>query len=468
MRYRLRLFLMLCAVALLALAAMTLIQAVTVQRDHQERTVSVVRDVAALRGALEEGLVEYEVYAAWYERAFGDGASTVWLVDPSGAVLPADAPADFGGGFAQLHDAPPIARAFSAHDIEQYLEPSLRGESQVVMGDMGGRLGELSVTVIEPVVRMDGSVRSVLFVGTKVDASQGSDVFWILRQSLPAFLCAAALGLLAAVAMSAWMAKPIERLAGMEPKERGNDIAKLSREMARMQEQIDELEDLRKGFVSNVSHELRAPLTNVMGYLQSIVDGAVREEDRDRYLDIALEEARRMSALIGDLLNLSRIESGRFPLEEERFDICEMLRRALVAGANSVEEKGIRVNIEFKSEGLFVRADPRWIRLAIDNILGNAVKFAGEGGNILLRVQPTRERVYVTIADDGPGIAPADIEHVFEWFYKADKAHSTSGTGLGLAIVRSIMDRHGQAVRISSQEGKGTMVVFTLAVGSQR
>ena len=136
----------------------------------------------------------------------------------------------------------------------------------------------------------------------------------------------------------------------------------------------------------------------------------------------------------------------------------------MVASANSIEEKEIALAVDLRREAIRVRADPRWIRQAVDNLLGNAVKFAARGGRIAVRAQIAGDHAYVTIADDGPGIDKQDMPHVFEWFYKADKAHATQGTGLGLAIVKSVMDRHGQAVRISSELGRGTIVTFSVAL----
>ncbi len=472
MKLRAKLFLALSGVALAALAMMLLIVASMNQREQERRAYGVVgvtaADIALLRGAVEDEKADASIYLARLSAAQETGSMSAWLVYPSGAILPADwMPGDYTGFTGWSVEQFDIAPAFSAEDISVYVEPALRGESMIITGTFGGRLKSASVTAIEPVRRADGTISSALFVHRSLDALERGDLFAIWRQAGIAFAGGIAAAILLALWQSGILAAPFEKLAvayARREERAGGEEAQLGHALERMDAQISDLEELRRGFVSNVSHELRSPLTNIVGYLQGIVDGAVSQDESARYTEIALDEAKRMSSLIGDLLDLSRLESGRFSLNMEEFDVCELLRRSLAAHANRLEEKYIRLTVDFREEVLPVHGDPRWIRQAVDNILGNAIKFVGEGGAVTIRAQALQDRVYVMVADDGPGIDKQDLDHVFEWFYKADKAHSGEGTGLGLAIVKSILSRHGQAVKISSRPGHGVIVTFSLAL----
>jgi signal transduction histidine kinase len=251
-----------------------------------------------------------------------------------------------------------------------------------------------------------------------------------------------------------WRVKPTTR----------DEIGELAVAFNRMAEELKLQDSLRNTFIANVSHELRTPLASVQGFIQGILDGAIESEDREKYLEIVLAETKRMSMLISDLLSLAKIESGKFPMEYSEFDINELLRRCLLMFEQRIEEKRIEVSVDLCEGKISVWADEDRISQVITNLIDNAVKFTGEGGQIKVWTFCTENKVHVNIADTGVGIPADDQPYVFERFFKVDKSHSqgTPGTGIGLSIVKRIIAQHGETIGLQSQEGKGTTFTFTL------
>ena len=243
------------------------------------------------------------------------------------------------------------------------------------------------------------------------------------------------------------------------------DLADAFNSMAR---DLAGLEQSRRSFVANVSHELRSPLTCIRGYVQGILDGTVPRDQWDKYLNIVLEETRRLARLVGELLDLSRMESGVAPLNKTDFDLCELLRVELLKFEGRIDEKDIQVDVALPGEAVTVCAGEDSIRQVITNLLDNAVKFTPQGGRIGLAAALEGGLCRVAVSNTGQGISAEDLPHVFDRFYKADKAHTAGmGTGLGLAIVRKILEQHGQKIQVASQDGLTTFT-FWLAVSDSK
>ncbi len=232
-----------------------------------------------------------------------------------------------------------------------------------------------------------------------------------------------------------------------------------------MADQLKDLEATRRSFVANVSHELRSPLTSMRGFLEAMQDGTIGEEDYEKYIGIVLSETRRMSGMVNDLLDLARIESGRTALKLELFDINELIRRTLITFEARIYEKAMEVDVKFAQEQYYVEADSAQISQVLRNIIDNAIKYSPDGARLRIATYAMRREIYVSIQDSGPGVPEEDIPHVFDRFYKVEKAHTPtkqSGTGLGLSIVKRIIDQHGQTITLNSGKGKGCTFTFTL------
>lgn len=245
-----------------------------------------------------------------------------------------------------------------------------------------------------------------------------------------------------------------------------DDVGRLSETFNTMANEIQKYEDTRQSFVANVSHELRSPLTSVQGFVQAILDGAIDEKDQRKYLEIVLGETKRMSSLIGDLLDLSKIESGQFPMNVTDFDITELMRTILINFMTKIEEKHIHVTANIPEDKVTVLADVSRISQVLTNLIDNAVKFCDENGSLKIWTYESDGRIHINISNSGTVISEDDIPYVFDRFFKADKSHNrkAGGTGIGLSIVKNIIQQHGEKIWVNSHHGVGTVFTFTLRI----
>ncbi len=243
------------------------------------------------------------------------------------------------------------------------------------------------------------------------------------------------------------------------------EIVELSRAFNRMGDQLSTLEKSRRDFVANVSHELRSPITSIQGFAQGMLDGTIPEEQHPQYLQVVVDETHRLAKLIHHLLNLSRIENEETSLAWSDFDVNELTRRVLISRMTQIDEKQLEMTVEFETDACHVHADADQIQQVIINLLDNAIKFTPAGGAVTLSTRTDGDHVSLRVKDNGVGILPEDAPHIFDRFYKADKAHTVGkGTGLGLAICARIMEKHGQSIRLLSGED-GAEFEITLAIG---
>ena len=244
-----------------------------------------------------------------------------------------------------------------------------------------------------------------------------------------------------------------------------DEAAQLGNSFNDMAEQIKDLDNTRRSFVANVSHELRSPLTSMKGFLEAMQDGTIPPENYPEYIHIVLGETRRMASMVNDLLDLSRIESGMIELHYETFDINELVRRTLITFEARMTERQMEMEVKFAQEQCFVYADSTQIGQVLRNLIDNAIKYSEPGQTICISTYSVRRDVYVSVKDTGVGIPQEDIPHVFDRFYKVEKAHTPSptvGSGLGLSIVKRIIEQHGQTITVRSARGRGTQFTFTL------
>lgn len=245
------------------------------------------------------------------------------------------------------------------------------------------------------------------------------------------------------------------------------EVEELSAAFNSMADELSEVEDSRREFVANVSHELRSPITAISGYIEGMLDGTIPEEGREHYLSIVSDESKRLSHLIGELLALSRLERDDAALTCTNFDVCDLLERMFLRRTGDLEKRGMDIDCDFDPEPCFVHADMARIDQVIVNLVDNAIKFTPDGGQITLRVRAEDGLCTVTVADNGIGILPEDRPRVFERFFTADRAHTSGkGTGLGLSICQRIMEMHGQKIRLLDTE-EGAAFAFTLALAKK-
>jgi signal transduction histidine kinase len=249
-----------------------------------------------------------------------------------------------------------------------------------------------------------------------------------------------------------------------------DEIGQLAEAFNSMTDSLNELENMRSSFISDVSHELRTPMTIICGFIEGMQDGTIPPEQHGKYFDTVLSEVKRLSRLVNDLLEASRLEQGRVKLTKKNVDMNRLVAESVFSYEKQLTEKRIDVNLELDEEECFAFADKDSIKRVMINLIDNAIKFTPDGGEIFVSTERRDKKVYVSVRNSGEGIAKEDLKHIWERFYKTDKSRSVDkkGVGLGLHIVKTIISQHGGEIYAESEEGKYASFTFVLEEGSKQ
>lgn len=363
--------------------------------------------------------------------------------------------------------------------IDRFFEETQQGNYAKQVSTVESAFKRSVMSVAIP-LKVEDTIVGTIVVHREVE-DFGVGISTIFRQVLFPLVISMAFAFMLVLILSRYIVKPIKDISYAAGElARGNldwrvksntkdELGELAISFNKMAEELKLQDGLRNTFIANVSHELRTPLASTQGFVQGMLDRAIEEKDRDKYLEIVLAETKRMNTLITDLLSLAKIESGKFPMELSEFDINELVRRCIIMFEKRIEDKNLEVSIQLTEEKMLVWADEDRISQVVTNLVDNAVKFTSEGGELKIWTNSAGNKVYVNIADTGEGIPEEEQPYIFERFYKVDKSHSRKkpGTGIGLSIVKRIITQHGEKITLRSVRDKGTTFTFTLtkAVG---
>ncbi|KZN97149.1 two-component system histidine kinase PnpS [Aeribacillus pallidus] len=228
--------------------------------------------------------------------------------------------------------------------------------------------------------------------------------------------------------------------------------------------ELKKLEQIRKDFVANVSHELKTPITSIKGFSETLLDGAMKDEQTLHFfLSIILKESERMQSLIQDLLDLSKIEQQGFQLELRKCNVNEFLKEIHHLLDRKAKEKNIDFILDVPDEPVFIEGDPHRLKQIFINLASNGIMYTPAGGKVTLSVKAGHDEVAISVQDTGIGIREEEIPRIFERFYRVDKARSrnSGGTGLGLAIVKHLVEAHQANLTVKSTVGVGTTFTVT-------
>ena len=230
------------------------------------------------------------------------------------------------------------------------------------------------------------------------------------------------------------------------------------------------LDTMRTEFVADVSHELKTPITSIMGYADTLLEDECDESTQKRFLERISTQAKRMSELVTDLLTLSRYDTGMVITRKSEFDLGELVKNAYDSLLFEIEKKNQKAECFVTANVPLVFADKSGIERVVINILTNAIKYTPEEGYIKIYVGFVYNDAYIKIIDNGIGIAEEDVDKVFERFYRVDKARTREmgGTGLGLSIAKEILDKNDSKINIKSELGKGTEVVIRIPTTNKK
>jgi two-component system, OmpR family, phosphate regulon sensor histidine kinase PhoR len=228
---------------------------------------------------------------------------------------------------------------------------------------------------------------------------------------------------------------------------------------------MKKLENVRRDFVANVSHELKTPIASIIGFIETLNDGAIDDmENRQRFLDIVLKHSKRLNSIVEDLLSLSRLEQNteKDALEIEKFDICAIVSSAISLYEKPALIKGISITQSCESAQL--NCNSSLLIQAVGNLIDNAIKYSPENSSVSISSSQNDTTFRIEVQDSGPGIPSEQTERIFERFYRIDKGRSRDlgGTGLGLSIVKHIVIAHGGNISVDSSSGSGSTFIITL------
>jgi signal transduction histidine kinase len=233
--------------------------------------------------------------------------------------------------------------------------------------------------------------------------------------------------------------------------------------------ELRRIDTLKNDFISMVSHELRTPLTSIKGFVKLVVMGDLGplNEQQAECLGVADREADRLTRLINDLLDLSRIEAGTLTFHWEAVDPAPLVADVLRVLRPQVDAAGLTLSADLPPDLPLVRADRQRLTQILTNLVGNAVKFTAPGGRVLVRAGVEEDRLVMAVSDTGMGIPAHALAHVFDRFYQVDtgETRARGGTGLGLAITRQLVEGHGGSIHLRSVPNEGTTVTVTLPLG---
>ncbi len=372
----------------------------------------------------------------------------------------------------------PLSQILSGTIPSQASTVSYLGENYyTIWGDMDNLFTSSALTVMKPIFsagKMDYLL--MLFI-------PAPQINILLNNIASNFIVASIISLIVSIALSYALSyrisKPLKamneaamKLASGDFSMRVNsgnentvgEINELINTFNDMAESLQCLEENQRSFTASIAHELRTPMTSIIGFIDSILDGTIPKEKADEYLKICLAEARRLSRLITGIMDVSQIEIKTQKLEYEPFDINECIRRQIVKYQDRISEKDIDVSVEFNSEECICLCDSDSITRVVINILDNAIKFVNIGGYIKVDVHTRGSKAYISIENSGDGISNKDLKRIFDKFYKTDRSRGLdkNGIGLGLYLVKNIISLHDESIDVSSEEGKFTRFTFTL------
>ena len=479
--------------ALLALLAVIgvlyiLVTLVTARVFLHEVNQNLDHDVAAHLAAevqlMEDGRVREEALENIFHMMMVVNPSIeIYLLDTEGTLLAYSAPP----GKVQLERVP-------LEPVKSFLE----GPARLPVTGADPRHPGVKKAFSAAPVNIDGRLQGYIYVvlggeqyDSAVDLLEGS---FVLRLGLAALIAGLFFALLAGLLVFYSLTRRLRRLArAMERFQRrgfsepiaiegrkdaaggGDEIDRLGSAFegmaARMAEQVGELkraDSLRRELVANVSHDLRTPLASLRGYLETLLlkKDALGPEEQERYLQSALQHSESLGKLVSELFELAKLESRETKPSPEPFAIGELVQDVVQKFQLEAQRRGIRLRAEFLGGLPFVVADIGLVERALENLIDNALKYTAGGGEVMVAVRAGQAEITVEVTDTGRGIAPGELPHIFDRFYRSKTAPEDpgAGAGLGLAITKGILELHGSQIRVESDLGRGTAFAFDLPV----
>lgn len=247
-----------------------------------------------------------------------------------------------------------------------------------------------------------------------------------------------------------------------------DEISKLNQGFNQMARQLAKQDETMQKFISDISHEFQTPLTSIQGFANILKEEDLPKEQRVKYANIILYNSKRLSSLAKNMLQLTLLDREEIELELTNYSLVEQMNRVISTQENQAMEKNIEIVFEMPKKEIFIEGDEQRLEQVWTNIISNAIKYTNEGGLITITMKKNSKDIEVSIEDTGIGMSKEVVSHIFERFYREDKARNVEGNGLGLAIVKSIVDLHHGKIDILSQVDVGTNFIVRLPIEKQK
>lgn len=356
---------------------------------------------------------------------------------------------------------------------------SAEGQLQEIT-DLSGFYEQNRLVVGKP-IQKGGSLLGYVFVSRDVSAIiavYGTFIYVFFLTTLAVLSVAMLISLL----YSKIMAKSLDEMAIAARKyshgdfsmrvstdDRTDEMGALVDSFNAMADALEKSERSRQDFIANVSHELKTPMTTIAGFAEGILDGTIPRESEDKYLAVIADETRRLSRLVREMLDMSRMQDHiTDPKNMTVFNLNETIITTLFSFETRAEEKRLEVSLQLPEDELWVKANQDAIHRVLYNLLDNAIKFAAPGSTLVVAIWKQQGKAYVSVSDQGETIPPEDLPLIFDRFHKSDRSRNLDrdGVGLGLYLVKSILDAHDEDIAVTSRDGV-TKFVFTLKLAGQ-
>jgi len=358
----------------------------------------------------------------------------------------------------------------------EYLASIMEGETVVISGFLCPQTGESLLIAGHPVI-LAGNVIGAVLVSVSM-AELESTISGMYRITFLSLFVAALLGSILIYMSSQAITRPLrqmnkaaEIIAGgvfekRIPVHTKDEVGQLATQFNVMAESLYTQEKIRRAFIANMSHDIRSPLTSMLGFITAIKDGTAPIEKHDYYMDIVHDETERLIKLSNTLLDIHHIQDAKLELTKSVFDINELIRKNILGFERRVVQKQISIVSHFARAAHMVIADEEKIQRCMYNLLDNAVKFTPTGGEITVETTAKGKKVEISVTDNGLGMTPEEQKYIFDRFFKNDPSRNEDkmGHGLGLSIVREFINAHDEIITVESTPKKGSTFAFTLTV----
>lgn len=389
---------------------------------------------------------------------------SIWVLDSNGVVIEYSV--------AQDHPEPPKNIFFLNQEFDLYGAYSYTGTFYDTFTDE-------VISVAVPIQYIDEPSGMVIIHSTlsQINEVQSN----IVRVIYIPFLVMLIISFALLAMISQKIMRPIRRINNVaESYSTGNfevsmdikskdEIGQLASTLEYMASELSKLDEYRKDFISNISHDFRSPLTSIKGYAEAIQDGTIPPDKQEKYLNIIVEETKRLSKLTSSLLELNKFDSYGIWLVIKDFDIIKPVKAAMRSYEGKCSEKGINLILNNHCLNTMVKGDQTKIQQVIYNLVDNAIKFTPSGKSIYITLTELNEKILVSVKDEGCGIPSESLKKIWTRFYKADtsRGKDKQGTGLGLSITREIILAHNENINVVSTEDVGSEFTFSLAKSSE-